>query len=214
MSEYTLYGLRELGTENIRYVGITTQNISFRLKQHLRKPIESNSHKYNWFQKLRREGKLPEIFPLAVGLTKEEAVELEIHLISELPKIGYSLINVSAGGESGMLGRKISEEARRKMSLAKQGRRMMGGMTGKTHTKETREKLRANHIGKKRPDSEKRKISIGMLGRKLPRETHDLINSKNRGQKRTHEQIARIKKGQQRAREESRCFQMLAEMWR
>jgi len=184
------------------------------LKQHLRKPRENNSHRYNWIQKLSSTGKLPEIFPLAVNLTKEEAEELEVELIANLPKLGYRLVNIAKGGELGMVGHVMSPESRHKMRIAKLGRFGVGGMTGKQHTKETCEKLRDAHTGKVRPECEKIKIRKGMLGRKLPKETHDLINSKNRGRKRTPEQIARIVSGQVRAREESQCFVMLAEMWR
>lgn len=60
---------------------------------------------------------------LAEGLTKEEADQLEIQLISEFkttnPLFGY---NISLGGSSGTTGRHHTEETKKKISAAHKGK--------------------------------------------------------------------------------------------
>lgn len=74
---------------------------------------------------------------IANGLTKDEAVEMEISLIAEFQKSNPDLsLNVSAGGSLGCglsgekapnYGKVFSEESRKKMSIAKRGK--FGGET-------------------------------------------------------------------------------------
>lgn len=72
------------------------------------------------------------------------------------------------------IGRKLSEENKRKLSLANKGKQ--GGMFGKKHTKETKKRMGKAKIGKpsgmlnkKHTEETKRKIKLSMIGRKSPK---------------------------------------------
>lgn len=88
--------------------------------------------------------------------TQEKADQEEIYWIANLREcIGKdSIYNITAGGEHIFSGRKHSEEAKRKISLANIGRKhsevSIKNMSGKTPSKETKEKLSAALIGNKR----------------------------------------------------------------
>jgi len=78
------------------------------------------------------------------------------------------------------LGRIKTEETRKKMSLARLGKRT------KPHSEETKIKMSLAQKGRKgRPQSEevKKKISLGLLGHKTSQETRDKIGVANKDEK-------------------------------
>lgn len=137
MKEFTLYGLKRSDEETIRYIGITSETLELRLKRHLRDG-QRNPHKGNWIKKTKREGAHTEIVPYAVGMTFEDACDLEIFVIKELRAIGYPLLNISNGGEAPMFGRKA--------------------------TPEHLEKLRVSHLGIKQSEETRVKRGFSLLG--------------------------------------------------
>ena len=91
-------------------------------------------------------------------------------------------------------GRKVSEETKRKLSLAKKGNTYS---KGKKHSEETRRKISLNNAqywkGKKRSEETKRKISLAGKGHKLSEETRRKIglakkgNTNSKGKKHSEE---------------------------
>jgi len=157
--EYTLYGLKRPDEDTIRYIGITCSDLGLRLSQHI-SARGKNPHKENWIAKMLPLR--PEIIPYAVGLTKDEACELEIFVIQKLRDAGHNLLNVSFGGESGsygikrsietcrrisqsQIGKILSKETREKMSASRTGR--PSGMLGKLHSWETKKKMSIKKLG-------------------------------------------------------------------
>jgi hypothetical protein len=71
---------------------------------------EGSTHKANWLRQL-----------LAAGL-KPEVEVLETHFIAYFRSIGCRLTNLTDGGD-GLLGRKVSAETRRRISLSNTGKK-------------------------------------------------------------------------------------------
>lgn len=80
-----------------------------------------------------------------------------------------------------MLGRKHSEETKRKMSEAKQGKKNY--WWGKRHTMESRRKMSEAQQGRKFSLEHRRKISEAMKGRKLSPEHRQNIRISNQGRR-------------------------------
>lgn len=93
--------------------------------------------------------------------TNEEALEHEKFLISCLREIGCELTNLTDGGE-GTVGRRLSEEAKRRISIANTGVKrspewianMKAHVTGRVFTKEHRDRLSKSTVGRKKPQAE------------------------------------------------------------
>jgi hypothetical protein len=81
---------------NIRYVGLTSKEISYRLKQHMN-DFRHNQHKINWIKKY---GNSIMAFVIEDNIkTAKEAKEKEINWIKKLKSIGCNLINATEGGD-------------------------------------------------------------------------------------------------------------------
>lgn len=108
-----------------------------------------NSHHKNIVEKYGRNNIIVCIFPCD---SEKQAFADEIKKIYQLRKDGFKLANVTSGGEgvSG-LRQKISEDQKRKLSIAGMGNK---NCLGWRHTKETKEKMYAS-----RNESEKVKES-------------------------------------------------------
>ena len=113
-------------------------------------------------------------------LTKETACQLEKELIEKYnttnKKYGF---NISIGGEYGNLGVKFSDEAKRKMSLAKKGRKL---------SEEQRRKMsiafkgrKGYFTGKKFTEEHRKHISEGLKGRTVSEETREKIKKALKG---------------------------------
>ena len=95
----------------------------------------------------------------------------------------------------GMLGKKQSLEARKKVSVANFGRsfseehkkNMSLGQRGRKHSMEHREKNRARHLGKKASDETKAKMSAVRKGKKHTEKSKELIRNYNIGRKMSKE---------------------------
>lgn len=139
-NEYSVY--MHIFPNGKKYIGITSQNVSrrwrngkgYKSQQMLTRAI----NKYGW-------GNIRHI-ELYSNLTKEEAEQKERELISKhktsLRKYGY---NIELGGYCSK-GHHLSEETKRKMSLAKMG--VKNWIYGKHITDEAKEKMRISHLGK------------------------------------------------------------------
>jgi Uri superfamily endonuclease len=109
MLTYKLYSLNNPITNEIRYIGQTTQSLSNRLKKHLRD--KSKTHKTNWIVSLKNQQLAPTIHLIQILYSKQECNNAEILLIASTP----NLTNSTKGGE-GSIGFKHSKESISKMS--------------------------------------------------------------------------------------------------
>lgn len=154
---------------NKAYIGITCQKPEHRwnngngYKQH--RYLYQAIKKHGW------ENFKHEIF--ADGLTEEQACHIETLLINLFQttdrRYGY---NISFGGEVGTKGIKLSQETRRKLSIAS---------TGRKKSDEEKEKIRCKHLGKKLSDDTKKKLHDFNIGKKLPEETKRKISESLKG---------------------------------
>jgi group I intron endonuclease len=156
--KYIVY-MHENKTNHKKYIGITSQDPETRWRKGTNyrncHAIRRAFEKYGW------DGF--EHIILYEGLTKEEACEKEIQLISEYdtrnPEHGYNIC-IGGGGTSGFAHtEEWKEELREKMSGSNNPN------YGKPMSEEQKEKLRQINLGKKLTEEHKRKISDGCKGK-------------------------------------------------
>lgn len=157
-----IYGLIDPNTKEIRYVGKTI-NPSNRAQQHLKfRKYYAHTYKARWVDSLRRIGLQPK-FVILEEVDLADAILREQYWIDYYRSIiGKRLTNSASGGQgprNPIIGRSLSEETRRKISLANLGRKcstetrrkrslsMMGKNRG-PKSEETKEKLRKANLGK------------------------------------------------------------------
>ncbi len=197
-SQNIIYGLRDPTSGEIRYVGRSMSGLE-RPRAHF-KENKKDTHKHRWIQKLKTAGLMYSVDTLSVvtdpsDLNAEERGWIAIGLVE-----GWPLTNATFGGE-GSHGWHPSEETRRKISAAHQGRKatpaqraaqsalqtgrkasaahrkaISEGKTGTHRSAETKEKLRAINVGKKASDATKLKMSLTRKG-KAPSEAHRMALS-------------------------------------
>lgn len=128
-----IYVLKDPRTDEVRYVGKTSQKLDRRLGQHLRD--KKNNHRCHWIQYLVRDGLKPILDVIETVPAGEDWVEREMYWIAHYKEIGARLVNQTKGGE---------------------------GATGRLITQETREKMRQKQLGVKKASSaiEKQRKSI------------------------------------------------------
>lgn len=99
MEETKIYSLIDPRTLKVRYIGITSQPLKWRLQNHIDDCVshpEANWHKTHWIVQLQKEGLRPIIRQLCSLPTREEAEALEAELIRKYKK-SHNLINISLG---------------------------------------------------------------------------------------------------------------------
>lgn len=123
LSRFLVYGLVDPRTEEIRYIGLSTQGLK-RPKQH-HTPYylnnETNTHKARWIRQLLSEGLIPDIVVLKQCVSVEEVEAAERDLIAEYRALGARLTNLADGG-LGPFGVIRSEDTKKRMSKAKLGK--------------------------------------------------------------------------------------------
>jgi hypothetical protein len=120
------------------------------------------------------------ILLLKQNLTEEEAFKHEIYMISVFGRkdLGTGILHNRTNGGEGVSGLSHSEESRRKMSEAGKG---------KTVSEETRRKISEGHKGKTVSEETKRKMSeaskgnTARLGHTVSEETRKKISEANKG---------------------------------
>lgn len=113
----SIYVLKDPKTQEIRYVGKTTQSLVARLGQHIGDSKKCKNHRAFWIKKIIDSGTLPIIEEID-SCPYEESANLEIYYIAKYKAEGYNLVNDTDGGE-GNLGLKQKEESilKRKQTL-------------------------------------------------------------------------------------------------
>jgi hypothetical protein len=116
----------------------------------------------NYWNKIVAKYGTPEVQILASWDTEEEAFSHEVLLISCFRDMGYELANLTNGGD-GTSGYKHTEEHRRKNSLAKMGKIWN---LGRKHSEETKRKCGVKNIGRVHTEEEKQKRATKLIGNK------------------------------------------------
>lgn len=133
-----------------------------------------NRNKY-WHSTVAKHGYTVEI--VASELTKKESGDLEIELIKKYRGIsGVKLTNLTNGGEAGMSGYTHTPESRLKISKLK---------TGVKKSEETIQKLKESLMGRIPSTDTKEKISKSLKGHTHTIETKAKMSLANRGRKAT-----------------------------
>jgi hypothetical protein len=148
----------------------------------------TNPYKTNKIKKLLKEGFVPIINLIETGLTETQSFEFEKKLIKKYGRIDLGkgcLVNLSDGGE-GQSGWVPTEEYKINMSSLTSGDK--NGMFGKTHTEETKNKIREKSIGRKLNDFYRNQMSENRMGeknsfygKKHTKESIELIRQKKIG---------------------------------
>lgn len=167
-SIYLISGIQGQGC----YVGQTSRPIEVRWyyghRRELRQQIHHNPHLQNAWNKYGEEA-----YDCVVleGCPVEELGDREIYWHDRLETEGVNLYNIGTCGDATALGRTfgpLSPETRLKISEALSGlnyHRCSRGMSGKTHSAETKRKMSEAHLGnnsrlgRKHSEETKRKIS-------------------------------------------------------
>lgn len=168
--KFFVYGLADPRTDEIRYIGKSTQGIR-RPKDHERfvKLGKDRTHKGNWIRQLTSidlsyDVLILEIFSSVTGL--EEA---EISWIAFGRSLGWPLTNHTSGGE-GTPGFKHTEETKRKIGLAN---------SGKIQSAASRLKKRQVSLGRQISVETRAKLSTALKGKSQKKRTAEQ-NENNR----------------------------------
>lgn len=110
--KYTIYKLTDPITNEIRYIGLTFNDLKQRLKSHC--SDSSKSHKSNWIRQLKSKGLKPLIESIEGDISYyDRCCEREIYWIDKFRSEGHPLTNMASGGNKN---KKMSDETRKKMS--------------------------------------------------------------------------------------------------
>jgi hypothetical protein len=131
-TEYYTYAHVRNDTNKIFYIGKGCRQRAF----------SKAGHNRWWNRIVEKHGYTADI--LAYWSTEAEAFEHEKFLIECFRKMGYELVNRTDGGE-GSSGRIVTEETRKKISLANKGQ--ISPNKGKKASAELRAKMSAAHKG-------------------------------------------------------------------
>lgn len=183
LSHYVYSHIRP-DTGEVFYVGKGTGN-------RMHHNYDRNQHWKNVVLKCGGEEKI-KVCLLASGLSEDEAYNFERVMICAIKsQTVHRLVNMHCGGKGGSfnpsdevrekqrnakLGRKLSEEHKKKIGDAHRGmkrsletrQKMSSALKGKTHTKETIEKIRNIRLGSKASDETKLKMSLSRQGENHP----------------------------------------------
>lgn len=114
MKKYKIYSLSHPLTNEIRYIGRTTQTLNNRLNKHLK--AKDKSHRVNWIKSLKNKELIPNINLICETENFEYCIELEQYYIQKYIDLGYNLINMTLGGE-GSIGFTHTTDTKNKISL-------------------------------------------------------------------------------------------------
>jgi hypothetical protein len=111
-----IYTLAHPDTFEVRYVGKTKYSLNERLSKHLL--TKENNHRGKWIRNLLIQGKRPVIEILEISNTNDWII-CERYWIYQLKEWGFRLLNLTEGGETGI----ISDKCRKAQINAVTGRK-------------------------------------------------------------------------------------------
>lgn len=117
-----IYVLKDPETNEIRYVGKTIKSLIVRLGEHINeaKRNSGKTHKINWINSILNKQTIPVIEQID-ECKWVDSENLEIYYIQKYKAEGARLVNTTDGGE-GCLGRIISDETCKKISMSQRSR--------------------------------------------------------------------------------------------
>ncbi len=183
-NNWYVYRHRRLDNFSIFYVGIGKSANFFR--------AHSKSQRSVWWKNIIKSNEYS-VEVLYQYLSKEEACELEVLLISEYKRkdcCGGTLVNMTDGGE-GSSGHLHSEESKKKISNSNRGKHSFFGEDnhnfGKKRSIEANSKQGETMRGKKRTEDSKKKQSETVKKQYEEGKVHPQL-----GSKKTEEQLQKI----------------------
>jgi hypothetical protein len=114
-----IYALTDPTTNNIKYVG-KSDDPKERLKNHIRKCKYVKTHKNNWLQQLKNNNLEPNLIILDEVLVCEWGF-WETYWISQIKSWGFTLTNLTNGGDGGNFGGKVNKKISEKLKGRKFG---------------------------------------------------------------------------------------------
>src|SRR3990167_4427782 len=116
----TIYCLRDPRDRSVRYIGVTTQSMRTRLRQHIND--KQANYRTNWIKSLKKHNLLPTIHEVA-KVPRESIDHWERFWIQYFRSAGAKLTNLTNGGKAPLLGRSLTEEHRKKIGEANRGKK-------------------------------------------------------------------------------------------
>lgn len=158
-----IYALIDPRDGQPRYVGKTIDPTK-RLNGHINPKRKCNCHSANWIRQLVKAGFMPEMKIIEEVKPGDDWKERERFWIQKYQEMGYSLTNITPGGDG-------------------------GGYVGRTQSLETREKLRRAKTGKRFPPEFGAKVSAARKGKFSPLQAKalEIMHENNKEKKRTPE---------------------------
>jgi hypothetical protein len=153
MKTIKIYILIDPNDGDIKYVGKTTQKLSYRLSAHMRE--KGKCHRVNWIKKLKEQNQKPRIMVIEEIDGGWPWQESERFWIKFFKKLGFNLTNNTSGGDGVP---DLPKETRQKISAA---------WIGIKHSAATIEKLKTCRTNFRHTDESKAKISAGNRGKKI-----------------------------------------------
>lgn len=147
--EVYIYTLKDPISNEIRYVG-KTNDVSKRLKEHLRKAKHSKTHKNNWIIKLNSLGCKP-VIEIVDCVSIDECSFWEQYWIDTIKSWGFNLTNIANGGVGGNLGYTVNKKISEKLK-------------GRKFTSETINKMRLSAKVRKLSDEGRKNLSLKRMG--------------------------------------------------
>lgn len=185
-SKFLIYSLVDPSTGETRYVGKSSSRMR-RPKAHAQpcqQKTQGHLPLYRWVRKLKKKGLSYLIFVLEESPVGGDVLAAkEVEWISRKREEGCRLLNLTDGGE-GAPGVIVSEETRRKKSIATKGRVV---------SKETGRKISLALMGNRLSAQTKRKISNTLKGRRATPERRMNQSLGSRGRVLTEAHIAKLK---------------------
>jgi hypothetical protein len=187
-----IYGIRLTGSDEYRYVGLTTKSVRYRLAKHLQ-VARSSGRKTPFYDWLRKHEPEVDIDVLHVEYGKlEELGQAEIEWISDVRAIGYRLLNISNGGlgPTGVVWTEEMREAARLRATGRKGVSRFGvdhPFYGKHHSEEQRklwsEQRKGTFVGPANPNYGKFGEDHPSYGRTMSEEARAALSEARKGEK-------------------------------
>ena len=142
-----IYTLSHPVTNEIRYVGKTTETLEKRLKRHFYESKQKSCHRHFWINSLTNEGLIPKI-EIVDEVAEDNWQFWETYWISQFKNWGFNLVNLTLGGEGfNWKGKTHSEKSKQKMSESKSGKPSWN--KNKNLSESHKVNLSNSHMGKK-----------------------------------------------------------------
>lgn len=183
----TIYALIDPRNNECRYVGKSVR-VKARYHRHCNPQDDNKTHSACWVRSL-----LP-LKPKLVILEEvasEHWVEAEQFWIAYMKGLGARLTNLTVGGE-GVLGIKVGEETRAKMSKSQSGR--VSPMKGKSHSEDTLKRMSEVKLGKLKSEETKNKMSEAQKGHEVKESTRAKLSESHKVIFNTPEMFAKMSK--------------------